>query len=68
MFQTSRRGFLGSTGILAAGGLDTVLADAPAPEGQVQPRFRLGIVTYNIAAAWDLPTVLRVCRNVASPS
>ena len=28
------------------------------------PRYRLGIVTYNIAAAWDVPTILRVCRNV----
>jgi sugar phosphate isomerase/epimerase len=27
-------------------------------------RFRLGIVTYNIAASWDVPTILRVCRNV----
>ena len=26
--------------------------------------FRLGIVTYNIAAAWDIPTILRVCRGV----
>jgi sugar phosphate isomerase/epimerase len=28
------------------------------------PRFRLGIVTYNIAANWDIPTMLRVCRAV----
>jgi sugar phosphate isomerase/epimerase len=33
--------------------------------GSVPPaRFRLGIVTYNIAAQWDLATILRVCRNV----
>lgn len=59
MGDISRRGFLGSAGALAAG---TAMADAPSR--QVQPRFRLGIVTYNIAAAWDLPTVLRVCQSV----
>jgi sugar phosphate isomerase/epimerase len=26
--------------------------------------YRLGIVTYNIAASWDLPTILNVCRHV----
>src|SRR4029079_7920255 len=26
--------------------------------------FRLGIVTYNIAATWDLPTIFRICRAV----
>ena len=25
-------------------------------------RFRLGLVTYNLAASWDLPTILRVSR------
>lgn len=28
------------------------------------PRYRLGIVTYNIAANWDIPTLLRICRAV----
>jgi len=28
------------------------------------PRFKLGLVTYNVASTWDLPTVLRVCREV----
>jgi sugar phosphate isomerase/epimerase len=27
-------------------------------------KFRLGFVTYNIAAAWDVPTILKVCKNV----
>ena len=26
------------------------------------PGFRLGLVTYNVAAAWDLPTLLKVCK------
>lgn len=28
------------------------------------PKFRLGLVTYNVAATWDLPTLLKVCREV----
>src|SRR5262245_28085377 len=35
-------------------------ADKPADKG---PPFRLGTVTYNVAAAWDLPTLLRVCKT-----
>lgn len=28
------------------------------------PRFQLGLVTYNVAKDWDLPTILKVCRQV----
>jgi len=28
------------------------------------PRYKLGLVTYNVASTWDLATVLRVCREV----
>ena len=64
----SRREFL-AAGAVAAAGLDSAFAaDAPAPAlrpGQVaNVPFRLGIVTYNIAATWDLPTIFRICRNV----
>ena len=56
-----RRDFLiGSGGILAvAASANGAPTPAPAPA-----RFRLGIVTYNIAAKWDVPTILRVCRAV----
>ncbi len=27
------------------------------------PGFRLGLVTYNVAAAWELPTLLKVCKD-----
>jgi hypothetical protein len=27
------------------------------------PSFRLGLVTYNLAAAWNLATLLRVCKS-----
>ena len=29
-----------------------------------KPTFRLGLVTYNVAAKWDLKTLLDVCRKV----
>ncbi len=64
MSDCSRRGFLGA-GALAAGGLLAGSADADEPRtANSSPPFRLGIVTYNIAAAWDVPTILRVCRAV----
>src|SRR4051794_28456560 len=55
-----RRRFLAASGAaaLAAGATSAKEREAAGP------RFRLGIVTYNIAAAWDLPTILRVCRAV----
>jgi sugar phosphate isomerase/epimerase len=59
----SRRRFLQSAGTLALAG--TAQADSPtSPPSRPPLRYRLGIVTYNIAAAWDLPTILRVCHNV----
>jgi sugar phosphate isomerase/epimerase len=57
----SRRGFLAGGASLAAG-LPLAGAAGAAPPAPL--RFRLGIVTYNIAASWDVPTILRVCRNV----
>lgn len=59
----SRRGFLAATGAAACGlsGRAAIAGDAPAPPPL---RFRLGIVTYNIAATWDVPTILRICRAV----
>jgi sugar phosphate isomerase/epimerase len=62
MLFVNRRNFLQSAGALAASGLaaaPSLAADEPRPL-----KFRLGIVTYNIAAAWDLPTLLKVCKTV----
>ncbi len=28
------------------------------------PKFKLGIVTYNVPATWDLPTILKTCQKV----
>src|SRR5260370_31901084 len=64
----TRRNFLAGTGTVAAAALakDHVEAAPVAQAAQTAPalKFRLGIVTYNIAASWDLPTLLRVGRNV----
>lgn len=60
MVHFDRRRFLeagalaGLAGLAAAG-----RAAAAAP-----PRFKLGLVTYNLAAGWDLPTILKVCQSV----
>ncbi len=64
MNDMTRRSFLGAGGI-AAGGLLAGPGDAgQRANNNGAARFRLGIVTYNIAAAWDLPTLLRICRAV----
>jgi sugar phosphate isomerase/epimerase len=54
----TRRSFLAAGAAAVAA---PALTAQPAPAG---PRFRLGLVTYNVAAQWDLPTLLRVCREV----
>lgn len=62
MRAVSRRRFLQAGGVAAG-----ALAARPAAADQATraPRkFRLGIVTYNIAANWDVPTILKVCKNV----
>jgi sugar phosphate isomerase/epimerase len=47
------------------GGPGHALAPAAFDGEQEHPaKFRLGIVTYNIAANWDLPTILRICKAV----
>jgi sugar phosphate isomerase/epimerase len=57
--KSTRRDFLATAAPLAvAGGAAGNHAD------KATPGFRLGIVTYNIAATWDLATILRVCKSL----
>jgi sugar phosphate isomerase/epimerase len=63
MSAVSRRRFLQSAATLAAAGTATIPA-AAAPTEAKPLKFRLGIVTYNIARSWDVPTILRVCSRV----
>jgi sugar phosphate isomerase/epimerase len=64
MKPITRRGFL-QTGAGAGAAFVGVGAPARAQQPAASlPKFRLGIVTYNIAANWDIPTILRVCKNL----
>lgn len=38
--------------------------NSKSPPSEPPVRFRLGLVTYNVAKDWDLPTILRVCQEV----
>ena len=62
MSQLSRRAFVRGAAVSAAA--MSALPASAGPARPNEPRFRLGTVTYNIAAAWDVPTLLRICRAV----
>jgi sugar phosphate isomerase/epimerase len=62
MSYLDRRSFLRS-GLLCGAGLSLAGRAAAAPPSDLpKVPFRLGLVTYNVAAAWELPTLLRVCK------
>jgi sugar phosphate isomerase/epimerase len=56
MTRLDRRRFLQA----GAAGLAAPAAAAPAEDKG--PKFRLGLVTWNLASAWDLPTLLKICK------
>ena len=59
MSVLSRRQLLQTGAAVAAGfAVAPLHAEAPAP------KFKLGLVTYNLAAAWNLDTLLKVCAGV----
>src|SRR5689334_7681026 len=60
MATPDRRRFLQAVPLVALAA-DATQADTVKVAG---PRFRLGMVTYNVAAVWDLPTLLKVCKDV----
>lgn len=51
-----RRGFLQAAALAA-------LAPMPATAAPTSPKYRLGLVTWNLASTWDLPTVLKLCKD-----
>ncbi len=61
---SSRRRFLQTTALLAGVGPGLApTAAAAAPERAGPPgRMRLGLVTYNLAKDWDLPTIIKNCE------
>jgi len=54
--QPTRREFLAASAVAAL-----LPVTAPAAE---KAKFQLGLVTYNVPAGWDLPTILRICKKV----
>jgi sugar phosphate isomerase/epimerase len=67
MSDSTRRDFLAAAAVASAGMATAATATAqqpPVPRNEAPLRYQLGIVTYNIAANWDLPTLLRICRAV----
>jgi len=66
MSTLSRRKFFHSAGGSFAAGLNAGHSPADPRQGPDSDRlFRLGIVTYNIAASWDIATILKVCKSVS---
>jgi sugar phosphate isomerase/epimerase len=59
----TRRQFLAAGAAATAAGLAQPAVAGPKPAAPPPP-FKLGMVTYNVAAQWDLPTILKVCKAV----
>ncbi len=57
MSPIDRRSFLAAGAAALASPLLTRAAEDA-------PKFKLGIVTYNVPATWDLPTILKTCQKV----
>jgi sugar phosphate isomerase/epimerase len=62
MTELSRRRFLHAAPLAGAAAI-TPAAHADGSKPDSAPlKFRLGLVTYNLAKDWDLPTVLKNCK------
>lgn len=67
--KTHRRDFLKAAGLTlgAAGflGRSTFAAESPKPSSFIlhPSKMKLGIVTYNIAKDWDVPTIIKNCAE-----
>ena len=57
MTTLSRREFLAASAALP-------FAAHTSTRGQEAAKFKLGLVTYNVPKDWDLPTILKVCKEV----
>src|SRR5205085_4595424 len=59
----TRRQFLATSATAATvAGLPNALSAQTPKADPKAPPFKLGMVTYNVAAQWDLPTILKVCK------
>lgn len=55
---------LAATAIAAQGQTASMPARASCQPGAPERRFRLGLVTYNLAKDWDVPTILANCKEL----
>jgi sugar phosphate isomerase/epimerase len=65
--RTNRRGFLtsaslGASLLSAASSSLLAAADRPPVWGLKPSKIRLGLVTYNLAKDWDIPTLIKNCE------
>ena len=60
MTAVSRRQFLAAAAAVPF--VSTLSQAADEPTSAKPVKFGLGLVSYNVAKSWDLPTVLRICR------
>jgi sugar phosphate isomerase/epimerase len=60
MTPLSRRSFLASAALAPV----AYASGSPVAVAEPALKFKLGLVTYNVPATWDLPTILKVCREV----
>jgi sugar phosphate isomerase/epimerase len=58
MSNLSRREFLAASAVAA------VSASSAIAKAEEAAKFKLGLVTYNVPKDWDLPTILKVCKEV----
>lgn len=61
MTSLSRREFLAAA---AATPVAYATGSPAAVAAESKTKFKLGLVTYNVPATWDLPTILKVCKEV----
>lgn len=63
--RLKRRTFLNSLGALAAASAIPQRVEAAEASSFIsgKPRMKLGIVTYNIAKDWDVPTIIKNCAQ-----
>jgi sugar phosphate isomerase/epimerase len=67
MSDLSRRSFLAAgAGLAATAALGRTQEPSAAAKSPV--KFQVGLISYNVAANWDLPTVLRICKAAGIPA
>jgi sugar phosphate isomerase/epimerase len=61
---TGAAGLLGTGASVPASASADEKKSAPAGDVPAAPHPKLGLISYNLGAKWDLPTMLKVCKTV----